>query len=259
MRFAHVVKGTAEVKLLLTVALALVMDWSAASGLTNSEVLVVLGAGNQGPWVTEFVLANNQSADVLVGIGATPEVLEACPSECTTQRPVTLSANGTVTAEGPVDGFPVEFIKAVAAPTPPARARIFNSSNPQQAVDLPVFRLAALIALNPNQLVFGVGSQVARANLLLANLRDAGQSDGSDVTVSIEAFSADGQQLASRDLTVPFGQPSYVVNIGQFLGVPNPAGGQIRVTKTAGTGIFWGILPSVNTDATISITLGEVP
>jgi hypothetical protein len=259
MRFAHLATGTAGIKLLLTVAFALLVDRNAASGLANSEVLVVLGAGDQGPWVTEFVLANNQPAGILVGIGATPEVLEACPSECTTQRPVTLSANGTVTVEGPVDGFPVEFIKAVAAPTPPARARIFNSSNPQQAVDLPVFRLADLLALNPNQLVFGVGSQVLRTNLLLANLRDANHFDGSDVTVSIEAFSADGQQLASRGLTVPFGQPVYVVNIGQFLGIPNPAGGQIRVSKTAGTGVFWGILPSVNADGTISITLGEVP
>jgi hypothetical protein len=32
----------------------------------------------------------------------------------------------------------------------------------------------------------------------------------------------------------------------------------VRVTRVGGDGVLWGILPSLNADGTISITLGQI-
>ncbi len=231
------------------------------SGLAQSSPgpLVVLGAGNSGPWITEFVLANPSNDPVVTAISVGPQPETVCPGDCLNTRFVAVQRNGASTALAPPAGFPLLFVSATTGTTPAVRARIYNSEAPAQAADLPVFSLATLLALKPDVLVFGIRPQASHTNLQVANLQGVGQRVGSDVTLRVEAFSAAGQELASKELTLPFGQSVYIVNIAQYLGIANPAAGQIRVTRVGGAGVFWGILPSLNADGTISITLGAAP
>ena len=232
---------------------------TAALGQTSTEPLVVLGAGNIGPWVTEFVLANGSADSIFAAISVSAEPETVCPGDCVNTRFVTITPNGTVTALAPPAGFPLLYFSAKSGPVPQARARIYNSGLPAQSADLPVFRLPTLLALDPDMLVFGIRPQAEHSNLLLTNLQKADQTGGSDVTLRIVFLSTGGQALGTRNLTLSVGQTVYIVNIGQYLGIANPADGQVRVTRVAGTGVFWGILPSLNVDGTISIGLGAVP
>jgi hypothetical protein len=218
-------------------------------------MLFVLGAGTGSlpDWTSEYVMASDSASSALVTISALP-FNDLCPTLCVGRGFVTVPANGTATAVPPPGSSFGTYIIGVAVPT--VRARIYSSSDPVLAADLPVVRVKALFELNPDRLVFAIRPRALRTNLLLANVRNSALA-GDDITVRIEVFSADGQQLASRDLVVlwEFGQ-AYVVDIGQFMGIPNPTEGQVRVTKISGGGVMWGILPSVNADGTISITLG---
>jgi hypothetical protein len=142
---------------------------------------------------------------------------------------------------------------------PQVRARIFNTSLPTQGVDLPIFRLSTLLSLNPDVLLFPIRPSATRTNLLLANIHGVDQTTRNEVTVEIEVVAADGIVAGVRRLVLGFEDRIYLVDLGRQLGIPNPAGGQVRVRRVAGAGAFWGILPSVNGDGTISITLGQTP
>jgi hypothetical protein len=141
---------------------------------------------------------------------------------------------------------------------PLVRARIYNSAQPSQGADLPVFHLATILGLNPTVLVFPIRPQAIRTNLLLANVKNPAPFRGGEVTVKIELFAADGSLLATRVVTIAAVDQTYLVDISQVFQVANPVSGQIRVTRVGGDGVFWGILPSLNADGTISITLGQV-
>jgi hypothetical protein len=218
---------------------------------------VILGAGLPPPWVTEYVISNDQADIVRAIIGLYPGT-SICPDPCPNFKIVQLPANGTVTTLGPAGGFPrLLVVGGETAKMPAFRVRTYNVDNPAQAVDLPIFRLSTIFASNPDKLVFAIRPQTTRTNLLLANI--ALQSGGNEITLQIEVFSSDGRPLSSRDVTVAPNEQIYIVDIGRYLGIPNPAPGQLRVIRVEGTGVFWGISPSVNADGTISITLGQIP
>lgn len=234
-------------------------DVAALRGQANADTLLVLGAGNAGPWVTEYVLTNAGStpADLAI-MGGGPE-FHICPLvECADQTVVTVLPNSTSVVPGPRFGFPLFFLRSIAGPQTAVRARIYNAMNPSQGADLPVFRVATLQALNVNELVFPIRPGATRSNLLLVNIRDAGQTLGGDTFVRVRAYSATGEQLGSRDLVLPFGQATYVVDIGRYIGIGNLGDGHIRVERLGGTGVFWGVLPSLNVDGSLTVSLGYV-
>jgi hypothetical protein len=159
----------------------------------------------------------------------------------------------------PQGGFPLLYVFSQSGPLPSVRARIFNASSPGQGVDLPIFRLSTLLSLNPDVLIFPIRPRAIRTNLLLANIHGVGDTARNDVTLDIEVLTPGGIIAGTRRLVVAFEDRIYLVDIGRQLGIPNPADGQVRVKRVAGTGVFWAILPSVNDDGTISVTLGQTP
>jgi hypothetical protein len=230
---------------------------AAASEVLEPSGAVILGAGLPPPWVTEYVISNDQPDTVRAIIALYPG-MSICPDPCPNFKMVQLPANGTVTTFGPAGGFPRLLVVGGETDKMPAfRVRTYNVENPTQAVDLPIFRFSTIFASNPDKLVFGIRPQATRTNLLLANI--ALPSGGNEVTLQIDVFSSDGRPLSSRDVIVAPNEQIYIVDIGRYLGIPNPAPGQVRVTRVGGTGVFWGISPSVNADGTISITLGQIP
>ncbi len=245
---------------LLGVALLLLVP-ATGLGQSSRETFVVLGAGTSqysGPWKTEFVFANGGESAVAVTVSAGIEV-GVCPvGPCPGTHTVSVAGNGSLTDFGE-SGFPVNYVTWIPSGVASMRARVFNSTDRTQGADLPVFRIKTLLGLNPDRLTFAVRPDSARTNLVLLNVGDVGQTTFEDVTVGIEAFSAGGQSLGARALTIPFAQSVFVVDVGQFLGIANPTSGQVRVTRVAGGGVFWGILPSIGADRTISIGLGAVP
>ncbi len=229
---------------------------------TRSDALLVLGAGNAKPWVTELVFSNPTSevaGPFIIG-GGGQDTQSVCPplTGCNNQASALVPPNGTVVTGCP-DGFPVMYIRQGAVGgVPLVRARIFNSTQPVQGADLPVFHLATILELNPAVLVFPIRPQAVRTNLLLANVKNPAPFRGGEVTVKIELFAPDGSLLVTGLVTITAVDQLYLVDIGQFFQVANPSSGQVRVTRVGGDGVFWGILPSLNADGTISITLGQV-
>jgi hypothetical protein len=192
-------------------------------------------------------------------MGGGPE-FHICPLvECVDQTVVTVLPNSTSVVPGPRFGFPLFFLRSIAGPQTAVRARIYNATNPSQGADLQVFRVATLQALNANELVFPIRPRATRSNLLLVNLRDSGQTLGRDTLLRVRAYSTAGEQLGSRDLALPFGQVTYLVDIGRYLGIDNLGDGHIRVERFGGTGVFWGVLPSLNFDGSLTVSLGYVP
>jgi len=158
---------------------------------------------------------------------------------------------------------------------PVARARLHTLSFPTMSIDVPVFRLSTLLELNPSVLSFpgGVRYGAAHSNLALANLRRVRQileSDpGDGVTLLIEIYSSDGARLASRALTLAYGETAYIVDIVGALGittldsrlpngVPGPHG-IVRVSRTGGSGFFWGVLSTREIDGSLTVSLGLAP
>ena len=226
----------------------------------STQALLVLGAGHFGSWTTEYVVANDQDTPLALGIAFQANFQFPCPGPCQGFLAVSVPANGTLTVSQQVSSSFAHYL--VGTQLPRVRARLLNSASPQLSVDLPVFRVATLRALNPTSLVFPIRPEAIRTNLLLSNVIDLGQAADQlgDMNVKVEVLDKEGGRLGTRTVVLPFDlEQFYIVDIGQFFGIPNPAEGQVRVTKLSGGGVMWGILPSVNADGTISITLGEVP
>jgi hypothetical protein len=144
---------------------------------------------------------------------------------------------------------------------PVVRARIINTANSSQSADLPVFRLATLLAKNPAQLVFpgAARSESVHANLILAVLRPPNDFTSRSANVMVEAFASSGQLLASRSLNLEDGQPVFLIDVLGDLGVASLDQGQLRVTKTGGNGVIWGVMPTLSAEGTVSMGLGVNP
>jgi hypothetical protein len=234
-------------------------------GSTNAfaqspEAFLVLGAGHFGSWTTEYVFANDGDTPIALSIAFEANIQPPCPAPCQGFLTLSIPSNGTVAVSQQVSSSFAHYLLGTRLPR--VRARILNSGSPQSGADLPVFRVATLRSLNPTSLVFPIRPEATRTNLLLSNVIDIGQAADllGDMTVKVDVLGADGSLLGTRSVVVPsdLGQ-TYIVDIGQFMGIPNPTSGQVRATRISGGGVMWGILPSLNADGTISITLGEVP
>jgi hypothetical protein len=137
-----------------------------------------------------------------------------------------------------------------------------NSSRPTQAVEVPAFRLSTLVALNPTVLAFpGARRDAAsRTNLVLSNIIPRlNQEQGSDVTLLLEAYSSGGGLLGTEILLLRFNQTRFLVDVLAELGVITLDVGQIRVTKLAGDGVFWGTMFTTTSDGGVSVSVGAHP
>jgi hypothetical protein len=80
-----------------------------------------------------------------------------------------------------------------------------------------------------------------------------------EITVRVEAFSSDGDLLGGRSFRIERGTTVFLVDVVAQLGVSELDGGQIRITRTGGNGLPWGLLSTLSDDGRISVSAGWNP
>lgn len=237
----------------------------------SPDALVAVGAGQAGAWATQVNMANLGGTPYIVQLGLVPlfQAIVACPGPCPIVQ-ATIAARGTTpfSDELAVRGAQGQFSTLYITPDdgtslPAVRMWTVNGDNPAQTVPVPVYRLSTLVALNPSVLSFPgavrSSSGAARSNLALANLNrtDGGVQDG--VTLAIEAIAHDGTTLGSTTVTLQYGQTVYLVDVLASIGVTTLDNGELQVTRTAGAGIFWGMMATRDANGAVVVSSGASP
>lgn len=232
-------------------------------GYLIRDVLVVVGAGYSPPWDTDLEFANAEDYPLGVFVGSFPEFPQVCAGQCpgtgANMPPSGTAATSARLANHSIGGtVGTLFVVPLNGVDPPTtHARIVNRARPSQSADLPVVRLSTIAAMNPAVLAFPSASRspAARTNLMLTRLSSPGQVSG-----LVEAFSPSGELLGSLpfQLTNNVGQ-IFLYDVLMTLGVPALENGQVRVTKTGGDGLMWGLLATVYEDGRVTVSLGANP
>ena len=237
-----------------------------AGDLSSPDRLVIVGAGYEPPWDTDIELANGGTRLVEAVVSGVPGSLSPCLS-CP-EWPVSIPPGGTAHATAELaltafgSGFPAirtVYVIPLNGPDPPTvAARVVNRVRPTQTTELPVIRYSTLEALNPSVLAFpgATRTSTARTNLILAEARLFGTLSG-----TLEVFSSNGALLGSGTFEIGPGRHRtlFLMDVLQKLGVLHLEGGQIRVTKTGGDGLMWGVLATVHEDGRVSVSSGVNP
>lgn len=212
------------------------------------DAAIVAGGGSAGPWDTELVVGDGSrvatSVSISKRIGA-----QSCDEDVPDSGTISVLASAL---SGCLDVAPADLYLWRSAGGPPAvAARIFDSENPARSADVPVIRLSDLRDSTPLVFPFSAGSRV---NLYLTEVERS-----ADVSLHVEIRSSSGELLASRDVELSSLQHRFLADILGTSGVSDAHAGQIRVTKTGGDGIFWGLLASLGSDGSFTITPGIDP
>ncbi len=241
-------------------ALALTATGAGSSVRHDADVLVALGAGVAGSWETEFEFANFEEGPLVVFAGEQPHPFVCITSPCGIAY-APLPRKGTariVATAGDFGRFTGRlFVGADDAEIlPTVRARVVNRARPSQGIELPLFRRSTLVGLNPGVLAFPGANRAAgiHSNLFVSEIALA-----SGMTVLVEAYSAAGERLGSRALSVGAGDTVFLQDVLNGLGVSELPSGQIRVTKTGGSGVLWGLLATVYDDGRGTVAVGKNP
>ena len=240
-------------------------------------MLVIVGAGFTGSWDTDLVLANPGNVPIWAWIGQIPRVPGClhCPGWERVVPPngTTKTAAQEILAFGSpgvrtlyIDPYIVDESGRIATGSdqPTVTARVVNQARPSQAIALPVVRYATIQALSPTVLVFPSARRTAdsHSNLIVA---DVSRETGAGLSILVEAFSAAGERLGGGNFGISAGgafsanSTLFLVDVLQTLGVPALDSGQIRVTKTGGSGLMWGLLATVYDEGRVSVSLGLNP
>ena len=219
------------------------------------DSLAVFGTGTVGSWTTELTLSNPLETDMSVDVKTSPGAI-VCLQPCDFTHAI--PARGTIRLGAPPpDAVGATYVTGLEVPRVLARVRDARG----RSVDLPVFRLSALLALDASELVFPGAQRSAdgTVNLLLANIWDDFNFTGAPVTLRLEAFDADGSSLGHREITLAIDEKRFVRDALGFLGVGGVEVGQLSVRRVAGTGRFWGTLFVVRADGSLSVSVGATP
>jgi virginiamycin B lyase len=220
-----------------------------------------VGAGMSGPWQSTIELAGTEPAERTVFLGAYPFPPQACPGQCFGFTAAELPAFGAVSIAGPFFGgfLGSDFATVFERPLrtgflPAAHFRFANTERLTQSADAPVTRLSAVAAHDPALLAFPSASHSpsSKSNLFLSDVGIDGP-----LTVHVEAFAPSGASLGAVDATL---EASIVQVLGDVLGrfgAGSVENAQVRVTKTGGEGLLWGMLATVvGENDTLSISSG---
>ncbi|MDQ5872350.1 MAG: hypothetical protein M3547_09125 [Acidobacteriota bacterium] len=246
--------------LVLTLAIGLLAPGAGGEVRHDADVLVAVGAGVAGTWETEFEFANNETLPLSVSAGEQPHEFVCVTSPCGIAY-ATLPRTGAtriVTTAADFGGFTGRLFVGAhdAEELPTVRARVVNRARPTQSIELPLFRRSTLVALDPHLLAFPAAVRTAgvHTNLFVSEIELA-----SPVTVLVEAFSAAGGQLGQRSIALAPGETVFLQDVLATLGVTELSSGQIRVTKTSGTGKMWGLTAAVYDDGRVTSAAGKHP
>lgn len=233
--------------------------------LLAGDSLVIVGAGYAPPWDTDILLANRESAESLLWVGPSRSNLSACLS-CPGVTVFLLPyETGKTTGQTVLHAY-ADFIGVttlyVVPPSgyalPTVTARVVNRERPSQAIELPVVRFSTIEALNPTVLSFPGArrSSVSHSNLFIAEVT---REQGRGLSVRVEAYSTAGDRLGSAAYDLSNGTTLFLVDALARLGVSELDSGQIRVTKTGGSGLMWGLLATVYDEGRVSVSPGLNP
>jgi hypothetical protein len=242
------------------------------TGLTPpTDAVVVVGTGTLGTWTTMFDLANPSAAPILVQLSHLDAVYQGTCTDPCQNLDVMIPANGAASVmasslPGGTGSLDTVFVSSEdPGPLPIVRARVINTANPREEVELPAIRLSTVYGLNPTTLTFpgGLRPGIAHSNLALATVTpDVGQELSS---VRVDALGADGTLLGSGTFSNSIDPLTGIVHnlfisdvVGQ-LGVAAFDGGVIRVTKLSGNGPLWGELSTVYPSGSVSVSVGANP
>ena len=253
---------------------AVLVFLAAATPLLGQDVpmdaIVIVGAGTSGSWVTELTLSNSRLTETKWLLDTKFRFFPGpCPGICdwtggtlapagTTAVPTTIP---TLLTRSQVSSLYV-LPESGSATAISARARVVNSSRPTQAIEIPAFRVSTLVALNPTVLAFpGARRDAAsRTNLVLSSIvTRLNAEQGSDLTLLVEAHSVGGGLLGSEAVVLRFGETRFLVDVLAALGVASLDLGQVRVTKIAGDGVFWGTMFTTTSDGGVTVSVGAHP
>lgn len=241
-----------------TLAICLGSAASAQGSPANGDALVIIGAGAAGTWATEYEFANRDSSPAQVQVGPAPFSIPCAPLQGCEQATITVSGRGI--AKIPSLPYTRTFVGSTFVVSdgnlPTVRARIVNTAIPTQAIELPATRLSTILALNPPELVFPTLTRTgeAHSNLVLSELTRL-----SPIEIRVEAYSPEGILRGSRTYELASGGSLFLVDVLQELAISTLAEGQLRVIKTGGEGVLWGLLATVTHDAQVFVTLGRNP
>jgi hypothetical protein len=249
-------------KLALPLALSLALVTSGADSAVrhDADVLVAIGAGVAGTWETEIEFANLEDRNLSVFAGEQPHPFVCVTSPCGIAY-AALPGNGTtrvVTSSGDFGRFTGRLFLGAddAEELPTIRARVVNRARPTQVIELPLFRRSTLVAMNPGVLAFPfrIVSAGDHSNLFVSEIGLT-----SDLIDTIEAIAISGDLLSSTTRSLAPGETIFLVDVLTQLGVTAISEGQVRVTKTGGTGILWGLLSTVSDDGRVTVAVGRHP
>ncbi len=235
-------------------------------GALLKDRLVIVGAGYVPPWDTDFFIANPGSDFVGVSIQDRPQSYSPCLS-CP-EWGALLSPGGTAKGTARQALLGIQHSGAPGIRTlyvdphmvldaPIAAARVVNRVRPSQAADVPVVRYATIEALDPTVLSFPSATRTgsSHTNLILAEVSFEGSLSG-----VLEVFSSSGELLGAGTFAIEGNARTlFMADVLQTLGVPSLEDGQIRVTKTGGTGLMWGLLATVFDDGRVLVSVGANP
>jgi hypothetical protein len=246
-------------KLALPLLLALVTCAAAGSVRHDDDVFVAVGAGVAGTWETEFEFANPDDA-IAVNVFASEQPF---PYVCVTApcgiayAPLPRSGSARiVTHAADFATFTGRLFVGAddAEDLPTVKARVINRARPTQSIELPLYRRSTLINLNPRVLSFPGAQRSAgvHTNLFISEIGLSWE-----LAVRIEVFSPSGERLGQEVHVIPRGQTLFLQDVLPRLNVNELAEGQIRVTRTAGNGILWGLLTTMFDDGRVSVAAGK--
>ena len=239
----------------------LVVAEAAASRIAAAEadMLVTVGAGASGPWITEFEFSNPR--DYPLSLLAPGLLCLTILHQATCADPIVVPRLGTVSfaVTSPALGFENTFLWfSTAFDLPTVRARVVRPDHPPQSVALPVVRLSTIESLAPSELSFPSAvksSSGARSNLILWNDTNLPEVIRE---LTVEVFSSAGELLGSGPFRLS-GRTLFIQDVVGQVGVASLDQGTIRVRITSGSGIVWGVLISARDDGSLISTVGTNP
>ena len=260
------ISRTVSLALLVTALVSTGVPASDRAEVSTPDMLVIVGAGYAPPWDTDLLLANREPAERLFWVGPSRSNLSPCLS-CPGVTVFLLSdQTGKTTGQTVLHAY-ADFIGVttlyVVPPSdnsalPTVTARAVNRDRPIQTIELPVVRFSTIEALNPSALSFPGArrSSVTHSNLFVAEVT---HEEGRGLSILVEAFSPEGNRLGSAAYALAPGTTLFLVDVLAQLDVPQLDNGQLRVTKTGGSGLMWGLLATVSDDGRISVSPGLNP
>jgi hypothetical protein len=143
-------------------------------------------------------------------------------------------------------------------PLPALRVRFVDRSSPMRSVDVPIVLLSRLMAANVSTLDFAGVTQdrSAHSNLVLGNVLKPDSINGEDLPMFLELFDSDGTLVGSSSLGLSYGETILIGDIAASLGFRPLSLGHLRIIRTGGAALMWGILYTIDSNGAATASLG---